>query len=201
MLQLIKYRLTLTMKILREVGITILVAVAIFFCLRATVQGYTVQYTCMLPSVEEGDWIMVNKASYYFSDPQRGDVIVFDPPISSDYPFIKRVIGLPGDTVEVKQGTIFINGIPLEEEYIMEPPRYSMTPKKIPDGQYFVLGDNRNHANDSHTGWTASRDSIIGKAWFIYWPPGQCELVKHYEYGLGVEGKGMAVCIPTGGIA
>jgi len=189
------------MKILREVGITILIAIAIFLLLRVTVQGYTVRYSCMLPNIEEGEWIMVNKASYFFSDPQRGDVVVFDPPVPSEYPFIKRVIGLPAETVEVRDGKVFINGIPLEEGYIMEPPHYSMPPKEIPDGQYFVLGDNRNNANDSHTGWTMSRKSIIGKAWFVYWPPNKWGIIKHYEPEVGAGNKEVGVYIPTGDIA
>lgn len=170
------------MKIFREVGITVLIAVAVFGLLRLTVQSYTVYYTCMLPNVEEGDWVMVNKASYFFSDPQRGDVVVFDPPFDSPHPFIKRVIGLPGETVEVRDGWVLIDGIPLEEEYIMAPADYTMPATEVPDNEYFVLGDNRPNANDSHYGWTVAQDSIIGKAWLIYWPPSKLGIVKHYSY-------------------
>jgi signal peptidase I len=179
------------MKIFREVGIAILIAVAIFVFLRFNVQGYTVQYSSMLPSIEEGEWVMVNKASYFFSDPQRGDVVVFDPPISSKYPFIKRVIALPSDTVEIKDGKVFINGIPLEEKYIMAPPNYEMPAEKMPEKHYFVLGDNRNNSNDSHNGWTVPRDDIIGKAWFTYWPANKWGVVKHYSYPelLGAGGQ------------
>ncbi len=138
----------------------------------------------MLPNIEDGEWIMVSKASYFFSDPERGEVIVFWPPedVNSEYPFIKRVIALPGDTVEVKNDEVFINDIPLEEEYIREPPRYTMPAKPIPDGEYFVLGDNRNNANDSHSWGNVSRDNIIGKAGFIYWPPDKWGIIKHYGY-------------------
>jgi signal peptidase I len=170
------------MKNVREIGITILVALAIFTLFRVTLQGYTVQYSCMLPNIEEGQWIMTSKASYFFSDPQRGDVIIFNPDNGSQFPYIKRVIALPGDTVEVKDNKVFINGIPLEEEYIMEPPRYTMPAKTIPEGEYFVLGDNRNNSNDSHAGWTVPRENVIGKAWFVYWPLSDLRMVKHYSY-------------------
>ena len=170
------------MRILREIGITILIAVAIFALLRVTVQAYTVRYSCMIPSIEEGEWLMVSKASYFFSDPERGDIIIFEPPVSSQFPYIKRVIGLPGETVEIRDGKVLIDGIPLVEEYIREPPKYTMSPVVIPSGEYFVLGDNRNNANDSHAGWTVPRENIIGEAWFVYWPPNRWGPVEHYSY-------------------
>jgi signal peptidase I len=173
------------MKILREVGITILIAVAVFAVLRLTVQSYTVVMSSMEPNFQEGECIMVNKMSYRSSGPQRGDVIVFNPPPpneQSPYPFIKRVIGLPGDTVEIEDGEVSINGTPLVEEYIMASPEYTMPAIVVPENEYFVLGDNRNNSNDSHEGWTVPRDDIIGKAWFAYWPPSKLGVVKHYSY-------------------
>jgi len=190
------------MKILREIGITILIAIAIFILLRFTIQGYEVRYTCMLPNIEEGELIMVSKASYFFSEPKRGDVIVLWPPFKSDTPFIKRVIGMPGENVQVKDGKVFIDGIPLKEEYIKELPHYAMAPKEIPDNEYFVLGDNRNNANDSHYWGTVPRENVIGKAWFIYWPPSKWGIIKHYDYPeLAGDGEQETViCSPVGGM-
>jgi len=170
------------MKILREVGITVLIAVAVFALLRLTVQSYTVVMSSMEPNFQDGECIMVNKVCYRSSGPQRGDVIIFDPPFDSEYPFIKRVIGLPGETVEIEDGKVFIDGIPIEEEYIMAPPNYTMSAQEVPENEYFVLGDNRNSSNDSHNGWTVPWDNIIGKAWFTYWPPSKLGIVKHYSY-------------------
>ncbi|MCD6567635.1 MAG: signal peptidase I [Dehalococcoidia bacterium] len=186
------------MKFLREIVITVLIAIVIYAILRFTVQGYVVKYSCMLPNIESNEWIMVNKVSYAFSEPQRGDVIVLNPPIETEHPFIKRVIGLPGETVEVKEGKVFINGTPLTEEYILEPIRYTMPSRTVPEGEYFVMGDNRNSANDSHTGWTVPREDIIGKAMFVYWPLGKLGIVKHYHPQFGMDGEGVMICLPLG---
>ncbi len=169
--------------ILRDVLITLAIAVAIFFTLRATVQAYKVIETCMEPNYVEGDWLLVSKATYWFHEPERGDVIILEPPFDTEEVYIKRLIGLPGDTVEVKDSLVYIDGIALEEPYIMEAPTYTFPTTELGEDEYFVLGDNRNNANDSSKGWTISREDIIGKAWFTYWP------ISHwsggYNYPLG----------------
>jgi len=171
------------MKILREVVITVAIAVAVFFALRLNVQTYEVYRSSMEPSFVEGECIMVNKVVYRSSDPQRGDVIIFWPPTGPDGPYIKRVIGLPGEIVEVRDGKVSINGTALDEdEYIKEPPNYTMAAVQIPEGEYFVLGDNRNNSSDSHTGWTVPKGNIVGKAWFVYWPVSKWRVVKHHTY-------------------
>jgi len=175
------------MRVLREAGITVLIAIAIFVPLRCTVQAYEVQYSCMLPNIEEGDWIMVVKASYLLSTPERGDVIVFDPGdnVGSRHPFIKRIIGLPGETVEMRDGQVFIDAAPIAEPYVLpEAPRRNKDfgPQKLGVNEYFVLGDNRNNANDSRCWGPAVRENIIGKACFIYLPLGRAGIMRHYDY-------------------
>lgn len=136
----------------------------------------------MLPTYREGDLIIVDKLAYQFGNsPLLKDEIVFYAPGNNTKPsfdpfftqhpncFIKRIIGVPGDTVEIKNKTVYLNGRPLSEPYINESPIYFMVEKSVPEGQYFVLGDNRNHSNDSHTGWLVPKEDIIGKVWFRYW--------------------------------
>jgi len=174
----------IAVRVLREILITVLIALAIFLPMKATVQGYEVQYSCMLPNIQDGDWIIVGKMAYRISQPERGDTIVFNPPdsLNSEYPFIKRVIGLPGETVEVKGGVVYVDGVPLAEEYLNEQPRYTLGPTVIPDSEYFVLGDNRNSANDSHNGWTVPEENLIGKARLTYWPPSRWAVIDHIDY-------------------
>jgi signal peptidase I len=102
---------------------------------------------------------------------------------------------LPGETVEIKDGKVSINGTPLEEdEYIAEHPNYTMSATEVPENEYFVLGDNRNYSTDSSKGWTVPRDNIIGRAWFVYWPPSKLGVVKHYSYdSLVLKGQEIAV--------
>ena len=157
-------------RILRDILITLAIALVIFLALRATVQAYKVVETCMEPYYNEGEWLLASKATYWFQDPERGDVIILDPPFDTEEVYIKRLIALPGDTIEVTDGLVYVNGIALEEPYIMEAPAYTYPPTELGEDEYFVLGDNRNNANDSHSGWTIGREDIIAKAWFIYWP-------------------------------
>lgn len=170
------------MKLLRDIGIIILIAVAVFAFLRVSLQGYMVCGACMLPGIEDHDWVMVSKASYFSSDPDHGDVVILEPPMQSNHPFIKRIIAVPGDAIEINDGKVYLNGIPLTEPYIAEPPRYTIPTQEIPEGEYFVLGDNRNSADDSHIWGTVPRENIIGKAWFIYWPPQHWGPVENYNY-------------------
>jgi signal peptidase I len=165
--------------LLREVLIVIAVAIAVFIVSRTAVQSFIVVGISMEPSFEEGQRLLINRAVYHFREPARGDVIVFQPP-GNQPDYIKRIIALPGDTVEIKEEAVYVNGSQLYEPYIKDPPSYTLPPTKIPDNNYFVLGDNRNHSNDSHNDWTVERTAIIGKAWLSIWPPGEWGLAPNY---------------------
>jgi signal peptidase I len=160
---------------LRETLVTIIIAVVVFFLLQTTVQSFIVFGPSMEDSFHDQQRLLVLKSrvAYAFHEPERGDVTVFHPPGDRRGDYIKRIIGLPGDTVEVKNETVFVNDIELKESYIKESPDYTFQPTEVPEDSYFVLGDNRNNSNDSHSGWTVPRQNIIGKVWLSIWPPGE----------------------------
>jgi signal peptidase I len=131
----------------------------------------------MIPTLEVGDRLIVEKLSYLGHLPRRGDIIVFAPPPQlqaqgylGDQAFIKRVIGLPGDTIEIKDGHVFVDGGLQTESYIAEPPNYLMSPMVVPPAQLFVMGDNRNNSNDSHVWGFLPQANIVGHACFRFWP-------------------------------
>lgn len=145
------------------------------------IEGREIPSGSMLPTLQIDDRVMVNKFIYYFKEPVRGDVVILDPPevLNSDKYFIKRVIGLPGETVEMRDGKVFINDRPLKEPYLPEALNYRFGPVVVPDDSLLVLGDNRNNSFDSHL-WNAwlKRDRIKGKAFMIYWPLNNMELME-----------------------
>lgn len=129
----------------------------------------------MRPTLEVSDRVMVDKLSYRFQNPERGDIVVFSPTEALKQQnfretFIKRVIGLPGDKVEVKGGRVYINDQPLQENYVAEAAQYKWGPVTVPPNSYLVLGDNRNNSYDGHHWGFVPRQYIIGKAFFRYWP-------------------------------
>ncbi len=164
----------------RELVITAALALAIFFLLRFTIDTVIVLGISMEPSFFSGQRILVSKVAYRLHEPERGDVIVFKPDNAEKGEFIKRIIALPEDTVEVKDGAVYVNGTELKEPYIKSRPSYPLAEQEIPASSYFVLGDNRNHSNDSHNGWVVPRQNIIGKAWVTIWPPPKWGLVPEY---------------------
>jgi signal peptidase I len=131
----------------------------------------------MFPTLAIGDRLVVEKVSYHLHSPQTGDIVVFDPPpqlqiqgYAKDQAFIKRVIGTPGQTIQVKQGQVYVEGRALKEPYIAEPPGYNWGPETVPAGTVFVMGDNRNNSNDSHIWGFLPQQNIIGRAWLRFYP-------------------------------
>jgi signal peptidase I len=140
-----------------------------------------------VPTLEVNDRLIVEKISYLFNPPQRGDIIVFMPPEAAGQAclgltspggqikdaFIKRVVGLPGEEVAVNNGEVYVNGQPIQETYISAPPNYQWGPEVIAADSYLVLGDNRNNSCDGHFWGAVPRENIIGRAVFRFWPPGR----------------------------
>lgn len=160
---------------LRELVETAVLTIAIFLVVRVALQNFKVEGDSMFPTLHNNEYILVNKVSYMIHSPERGDIIVFQatPAGQPDKDFIKRVIGLPGETVAVHDGGVYINGKRLKESYIdsLHAPTYTFPSERVPSGDYFVLGDNRNNSQDSHLWKWLPRQYIIGKAWVSYWPP------------------------------
>ena len=185
---------------LREILETVGLAVILFLVInvisaRVRVEGYS-----MLPTLDNGEYVLISRLSYKLGSYQRGDIIVFRPPMYPDAPFwerlfglpgfdneyedyIKRIIGLPGETVKIDNGTVYINDVPLTEPYIASPPDYS-DEWTVPEGQLFVLGDNRNNSADSHAWGFLPDENILGKALVVYWPFSNFMIIQSHRSAL-----------------
>ncbi len=152
-----------------EVLQTLIMAVILYFLIDVVVGRVRVENISMEPTLQEGQFILVNKLAYRLGDFQRGDIVIFHYPRSPQEDYIKRVIGLPGDTVKIENGQVQVNGQVLDEPYIAAPPSYDST-WAVPDDQIFVLGDNRNRSSDSHSWGFVPVDMVVGKALVVYWP-------------------------------
>jgi signal peptidase I len=167
--------------LLREIIETVLLTVLIYLSVNFATGRFRIEGSSMEPSMHQDQYVLVDKISYKIGNPQRGDVVVFNYPLATERDFIKRIIGLPGETVTVQGGVVSINGQPLQEPYIAQAPDYENSWTLGPD-QYFVLGDNRNSSLDSHSWGPLDRHYLIGRAVFVYWPPSLWGLVPHYSY-------------------
>jgi len=186
---------------LRELAETILLTLVIFLLIRNVVQNFRVEGDSMLPNLHNGQYLIVNRFAYCpglhldidFLDihwqkvwciwqPRRGDIIVFRAPNQSKKDYIKRVIGLPGETVEIRRGQVLINGRTLNEPY--ETRRYTGSAPTVTLGpdQVYVMGDNRPNSNDSRSFGPLSIDRIVGKALLCYWPPRDWAIIPHYSF-------------------
>ncbi len=140
-----------------------------------------VEGVSMRPTLRTGEYALIDKVSYRFHAPRRGDVVVFQSPVDPGRDYIKRVIGLPGETVEVHEAKVFINRRPLVERYILEPPYYDFGPERVPKDSLFVLGDNRNNSLDSHRFHFVSERALRGRAWVILWPASEFGSIPTYR--------------------
>jgi len=188
-----------------EVIQTFLLALAVFLAIRSVVDNFHVEGPSMAPTLEAGQFLLINKAAYFrmdgtpleglvpstpqgsveylFGGPRRGDVVVFHARMGRNRALVKRVIGLPDDEVLIKDGQVFVNGELLYEPYVHfalsddETYPEDGQPLQVPDGSYFVLGDNRPESSDSREGWFVPVENLVGRAWLSYWPPGRWGVV------------------------
>jgi signal peptidase I len=192
-----------------EIIETILLALLIFLMVRGVVLNFRVDGNSMEPTLSHAEMLIINRRAYtsfdfnavvsvlpgvdretedrryIFNPPKRGDIVVFRPPGASSDPYIKRIIGLPGDTVEIHDGAVYINAHRLEENYVSSPTSWrggDQSSLVIPEGEYFMLGDNRENSSDSRSFGTVPKDDIIGKSWLAYWPPGSVQIFPQPAY-------------------
>ena len=160
---------------------TVLLAAILFltintFSARVRVEGFS-----MVPTLQDGEFVLVNRLAYRIGQPQRGDIIVFHHPAEQQREdLIKRVIGLPGDSVRIENGSVTVNGVQLKETYIAAEPSYAGE-WTVPDQELFVLGDNRNNSSDSHQWGFVPYNDIVGKSVLIYWPLNELTWIQHLD--------------------
>lgn len=166
-------------------------AVAIFlFVYLLILQPHKIKGHSMDPNFEDGEYILTDKVSYRLGSPERGDVIVFKAPPTDQEEFIKRIIGLPGDTIMVKNQHVYVNGKLIDETAYLDPsvptdPGTTLIEGKeltVPEGQYMAMGDNRPHSFDGRNFGFIARSKITGKAWVAYWPVSRVGVIEHKVY-------------------
>jgi len=171
---------------------TVVIALAVFVMIYLFLfQPHQVRGSSMYPNFQDGEYILTDKISYRLKEPQRGDVIIFRAPRNQEYDYIKRIIGLPGDTVKIENNQMYINNQHLTEAYL---PSFFSTHSGaflhpgvgvvIPEDEFFVLGDNRSHSSDSREWGFVPRENIVGKALLRYWPTDRVGTVPAVDYQL-----------------
>lgn len=157
---------------LREMIEVIVTALVLAFLIKTFIVGnFWIPSESMVPTIEVNDKVIVTNFSYWFEEPERGDVIVFKYPLDTKKDYIKRCIGLPGETIEFRDSKLYVNGQLVAEPYLPEGLVFEdYGPIEVPEGQYFMCGDNRNHSSDSRVWGFVEKRLIIGKAQVIYWP-------------------------------
>ena len=172
---------------LREVVVAILIFVVVFTIVQISIGSYQVEMTSMTPTFLPRDCVMVDKLTYRFRAPHRGEVVIIWPPVQSENPYIKRVIGLPGETVKIEGGQVYIQEKGSSKFLLLEEkpdlPKSNDGIWSVPEGKYFVLGDNRDDSSDS-SAWPDAfvpRKNFIGKTWLRYWPLSRFGLTPDYS--------------------
>lgn len=156
----------------RETLETVVWALVLALILRAfVVQAFWIPSGSMVPTLLPGDRVLVAKFWYHFTEPKRGQIAVFRYPVDPRRDFVKRVIGLPGETVEIRDGQVYINEEPIVEPYVQNRDFYNMSSVKVPPGEYFMMGDNRPNSQDSRFWGFVPKGFLRGPVLFRYWPP------------------------------
>jgi signal peptidase I len=166
--------------LLRSIIETFILTAIIFLVVNTAIGRFQIQGPSMQPNLHEGERVIVDKVSYWLRPPQRGDIIVFDGHGTVD--LIKRIIALPGETIEIHGGQVFINGGVLDEPYLEQITSTDLSAQQVAADHYFVMGDNRGNSQDSRAFGPITSKEIVGRAWIIYWPPTNWSIVPHYNY-------------------
>ncbi|HLX56234.1 MAG TPA: signal peptidase I [Ktedonobacteraceae bacterium] len=165
----------------REIVETLALTLIIFLVIHFTIQNYQVDGTSMEQSLVNNQYVLVNKQAYLFQPPERGDVIVFYYPVDTTKDLIKRVIGIPGDTILVTSSTVEVDGVVLREPYVKTPYNPEARQWIVPPNEYFVMGDNRQFSDDSRDWGFVPKSYIIGKAVMVYWPLNSWQFINTYS--------------------
>jgi signal peptidase I len=169
---------------LREIGETVVLIAIIYALVNLACARFVVEGPSMQPNFHTGQFLVVSRVNYLLSDPQRGEVVVFHYPNNPQEDYIKRVIGLPGDTVEIRDTLVYVNGVQLNEPYINEPCQAGSCRDNLWElgaDEYFMMGDNRNHSSDSRSFGPVKRQYIVGEALIRYWPPQDWGIIQGYS--------------------
>ncbi len=161
-----------------EIFQTLVLALIFYFIIDSFFPRVRVENISMKPTLQPGELLLVNKLAYKLGQPRHGDVIVFHYPGNPSEDYIKRLIGLPGDNIQIQGGLVYINGQAMDEPYISTPPNYQGS-WEVPEDSYFVLGDNRNQSSDSHSWGFVPIGNVVGKALIVYWPLEQIKVLTH----------------------
>ncbi|MBN1121093.1 MAG: signal peptidase I [Anaerolineae bacterium] len=169
--------------LLREVLETVLLALLVWAGIAIFIPPYEASGSSMEPTVLDGQQVLASRAAYWFGMPRRGDIVVLRSPEDLSTVLVKRVIALPGEEVAVRNDTVYIDGVRLDEPYLeASGPSFDDRTWTVPDDKVFVMGDNRLPSRDSRTWGPVNKETIIGKAWLIYWPVNAWGLIPHYRH-------------------